>query len=246
MTKVCVITYLYGGYDNLNDIAQSVDADYYCFTDNILLQSNTWKIIYEPYNNLVKYFKDKHYINQNLKSLMQVSISKYTNFYIKQKYDYYIKVDANVKIINKDLIKICIQNLKSCDAEILYSRHSLGSFSNDLNLSKTMSVYQNTNFKKLLNDMNEKCELYNKNFDNMHIWNGFSVMTYNCYKNFKIDELMYINYEKYVLKGSPTKPQGQLFEYLYILENKFKFILINDIYNDRKNTIINGHLKKRL
>lgn len=246
MAKVCVITYLYGGYDNLNDIVQSVDADYYCFTDNILLQSNTWKIIYEPYNNLVKYFKDKHCVNQNLKSLMQVSISKYANFYIEQKYDYYVKVDANVKIINKDLIKNCIELLKSNNAEILYSKHTLVSFTNDLKLSKKMSVYQNTNFKKLLNDMNEKCKLYNKNLDQMHIWNGFSIMTYECYKKMDLIELMYINYEKYILKGSCTKPQGQLFEYLYILEKQIKFILINDIYNDKKHTIISCHLKKRI
>lgn len=246
MTKVCVITYLYGGYDNLNDVVQSVDADYYCFTDNILLQSKTWKIIYEPYNNLVKYFKDKLSVNENLKSLMRVTISKYVNFYIEQKYDYYVKVDANVKIINKDLIKNCIELLKSNNAEILYSKHLLGSFTNDLTLSKKMSVYQNINFEKLLNDMNEQCKLYNKNLDKMHIWNGFSIMTYECYKKMDLNELMYINYKKYTLKGFYTRPQGQLFEYLYILEKKIKFILIQNILGDKINTYVCEHIKKRV
>lgn len=243
MTKVCVITYLYGDYDRLNDIEQSVDADYYCFTDNILLKSNTWNIVYEPYKNLVKYFLKKYSLNEN--KVLQISIAKYANFYIDKKYDYYVKVDANVQLINEKLLEECILKLQQYDAEILYSKHPFGSFSKDIELSKKMKVYKNNKFDKIEEEFGVFSET-KKNLDNLHIWNGFSVMSYECYEKFNLDEIVYYYYDKYSNDSLTSRPQGQILEFLYILEKNMKFILIPNIREDNKNTHVCEHLKRRI
>ena len=45
--KVCVYTCITGDYDNLKEI-QNIEQgiDYYCFTNNKKIKSNTWKVVY--------------------------------------------------------------------------------------------------------------------------------------------------------------------------------------------------------
>ena len=51
--KVCVYSCITGDYDNLHDILYPEKTiDYYCFTNNKNLKSNTWKIIYIENNGL--------------------------------------------------------------------------------------------------------------------------------------------------------------------------------------------------
>ena len=44
--KICVYTCITGNYDNLMDIDKEAGVDYYCFTNNKNLTSNSWEIVY--------------------------------------------------------------------------------------------------------------------------------------------------------------------------------------------------------
>lgn len=44
--KICVYTCITGEYDNLKDINKEKGIDYYCFTNNKNVKSNTWNVIY--------------------------------------------------------------------------------------------------------------------------------------------------------------------------------------------------------
>jgi len=47
MKKVCVYTCITGDYDNLKEIKnKEKNIDYYCFTNNKNIKSNTWKVEY--------------------------------------------------------------------------------------------------------------------------------------------------------------------------------------------------------
>ena len=47
MGKICVYTCITGDYDNLIEIKnKEKNIDYYCFTNNKSIKSNTWNVIY--------------------------------------------------------------------------------------------------------------------------------------------------------------------------------------------------------
>ena len=53
--KVCVYTCITGNYDNLNEITPEVyeeNIDYYCFTNNQNIKSDTWNVVYIKNNGL--------------------------------------------------------------------------------------------------------------------------------------------------------------------------------------------------
>ena len=51
--KICVYTCITGDYDNLKEIANMEEGiDYYCFTNNKKIKSNTWNVIYIEDNKL--------------------------------------------------------------------------------------------------------------------------------------------------------------------------------------------------
>ena len=51
--KICVYTAITGDYDNLHEIDEMEKGiDYYCFTNNKNIKSNTWKVIYIEDKNL--------------------------------------------------------------------------------------------------------------------------------------------------------------------------------------------------
>ncbi len=53
MNKICVYTCITGEYDNLREIKNIENGiDYYCFTNNKKLKSNTWNIVYIEDNSL--------------------------------------------------------------------------------------------------------------------------------------------------------------------------------------------------
>ena len=54
--KICVYTCITGNYDNVNEIKQEDGIDYYLFTNNKKIKSNTWKVVYiedESLSNVV-------------------------------------------------------------------------------------------------------------------------------------------------------------------------------------------------
>ena len=47
MNKICVYTCITGDYENLKEIEKKESGiDYYCFTNNRNIKSNTWNIVY--------------------------------------------------------------------------------------------------------------------------------------------------------------------------------------------------------
>ena len=46
MNKICVYTCITGGYDDIQEIKNKEEGiDYYCFTNNPNIKSDTWKVI---------------------------------------------------------------------------------------------------------------------------------------------------------------------------------------------------------
>lgn len=53
MEKICVYTCITGNYDDLQEIKnKEPEIDYYCFTNNKNIKSNTWNVVYIEDNNL--------------------------------------------------------------------------------------------------------------------------------------------------------------------------------------------------
>lgn len=52
MNKICVYTCITGEYDNLKEIELEKEIDYYCFTNNKKIKSNSWNVIYIEDNNI--------------------------------------------------------------------------------------------------------------------------------------------------------------------------------------------------
>ena len=51
--KICVYTCITGDYDNPKEIPKlEKGIDYYCFTNNKKIKSNTWNVIYIDDENL--------------------------------------------------------------------------------------------------------------------------------------------------------------------------------------------------
>jgi len=94
--KICVYTCITGNYDNLNEINKNVyekNIDYYCFTNNNNIKSDTWKVIY---------IEDKEISNQLLARKNKILGNDIVN-----KYDIIVWVDGNTIIKRKisDFIK---------------------------------------------------------------------------------------------------------------------------------------------
>ena len=82
--KLCVYTCITGDYDNLHEVScPEKGIDFYCFTNNKNLKSDTWKIIYIKNNRL-----DNHHLSRKIKMLGHPIINK--------KYDISVWMDASI------------------------------------------------------------------------------------------------------------------------------------------------------
>ena len=82
--KLCVYTCITGDYDSLHEITHpEKDVDFYCFTNNKNLKSNTWTIVYIENNDL-----DNHHLSRKIKMLGHPIINK--------KYDISVWMDASI------------------------------------------------------------------------------------------------------------------------------------------------------
>ena len=88
--KKCVYTCITGNYDNLNEISKEIyedNIDYYCFTNNKNIKSDTWKVIY---------IEDKELSNNLLSRKIKILGND-----IVDKYDTTIWIDGNTIIKKK-------------------------------------------------------------------------------------------------------------------------------------------------
>lgn len=90
MNKICVYTCITGDYDDLKEIEHKEKGiDYYCFTNNKMIQSNTWKVIYIEDNKL-----SNHILSRKIKILGHELINDY---------DIQVWMDASV-VFKKNII----------------------------------------------------------------------------------------------------------------------------------------------
>ena len=87
MNKICVYTCITGNYDNLKDVIKEKGIDYYCFTNNKNLKSDSWKIIYIEDNNI-----------SNVKLARKIKILGHK---ILENYDVLLWIDAAVSFKRK-------------------------------------------------------------------------------------------------------------------------------------------------
>lgn len=106
--KIAIITSIYGDYDTIKEhnINYKSNVDWYCFTDNKNIQSNTWQMINTPYHLQNLDASDMKYKNSypNVKTDSKIYNMMCAKFYkikthsidILQKYDYYIWIDGSI------------------------------------------------------------------------------------------------------------------------------------------------------
>ena len=93
MGKICVYTCITGDYDNLIEIKnKEKNIDYYCFTNNKSIKSNTWNVIY---------------IEEKLSNLLLARKIKILGHEIINNYDIQLWMDASVEFDKRilDFIK---------------------------------------------------------------------------------------------------------------------------------------------
>jgi hypothetical protein len=85
--RVAIITSIYGNYDDLKiqNIKNKDLIDWYCFTDNKGVKSDTWKIINTPYHLLNEKYEHKNYKN-SFSTLVKNENSKKTLNMMSAKY----------------------------------------------------------------------------------------------------------------------------------------------------------------
>ncbi len=99
MDKICVYTCITGNYDDLQEIEnKEKNIDYYCFTNNKKIKSNTWKIVYIEQDGL-----DNQRLSRKIKMLGHPIIN--------DAYDISVWMDANV-VFNKSIVKFVNTYLK--------------------------------------------------------------------------------------------------------------------------------------
>jgi glycosyltransferase involved in cell wall biosynthesis len=101
--RIAVYTAIFGEYNPLRAVPkQTVEADYYCYTDNYNLVCEGWKTVFADYPRKdlhprirAKYFKVLFHYLQELKG-----------------YDVLIYIDGSIEIKSADFVKWCLDNLK--------------------------------------------------------------------------------------------------------------------------------------
>jgi hypothetical protein len=133
--KVAVITSIYGDYDNLKEhnINQKSNVDWYCFTDNKKIQSNTWKLIHTPYHLQNKDAQDVQYVNgySNVRETPKIYNMMCAKFYkikthtidILQEYDYYIWIDGSI-ILRQTFLDKMLGHIEQ-KHELIQFKHSV-------------------------------------------------------------------------------------------------------------------------
>ena len=107
--KICVYTCITGNYDNLQEIEnKEKEIDYYCFTNNKNIKSNTWKIIYIEDEKL-----------SNVKLARKIKILGHP--IINENYDILLWMDGAV--VFKKKIKDFIKKYLSKDDNLVAFKH---------------------------------------------------------------------------------------------------------------------------
>lgn len=142
--RICVYTCITGNYDNLKDINQEDGIDYYCFTNNPNIKSNTWKIVIIENNGL-----------DNIRLARKIKILGHPM--INNNYDLFLWIDGAIDIIGSVHDFISESNISNYD--IVAFSHSKR---NNVYDEAVMCVYYRKDSINTIND--EMKYIYNKGF----------------------------------------------------------------------------------
>ena len=106
--KICVYTCMTGNYDNVREILNKEDGiDYYFFTNNKNIKSNTWKVVYIDDKDL-----DDFYLSRKIKMV---------GTEITNKYDTVVWQDASVQF--KKSIREFVNKYKKQNDDFVAFKH---------------------------------------------------------------------------------------------------------------------------
>ena len=149
MNKICVYTCITGNYDNIKELPiKEKNIDYYCFTNNKNLKSNTWNIIYIEDTNL-----------SNVKLARKIKILGHPM--INEKYDILLWMDGSVTF-NKSIKEFINTYLHKSDNFVAF-KHSQRDNIKDECLE---CVKKGKEEKNLVKELLKFYQKENYNFDN--------------------------------------------------------------------------------
>lgn len=144
--RICVYTCITGNYDNLKEIDnKETGIDYYCFTNNKNIQSNTWKVIYIEDNEL-----------SNIQLARKIKILGHPK--INKKYDIFVWMDGAVSF-RKKIIDFINTYLKKDDVFVAFKHGERNTIAEEgkacirfkketkENVEKVLSFYEKENYK---------------------------------------------------------------------------------------------------
>lgn len=185
--KICVFTCIYGNYDTLIPVSaglkRNANCDFVCFTDSHSLRSKTWRIVrYCPYES--KEFQQafslfKRPVHANMVNTILCRSDLRLNPTLKQ-YDVCVYMDANIKIINSNLIFELLSRANPSDLLVLskhpsqrnaYQEAELCSNPPKLVKYRSLCKYQNTDLKGQI----QKYRVDQFPEDYPLFWNGFII-----------------------------------------------------------------------
>ena len=121
MASICFITAIYSDYEKSckKFVKQTIDTDFICFTDNINIINNGWKIDTTPYHIVNKSkIDDDTYTNSICNNKHTFNIAKYykqsfSDIPILDKYDIIVWLDGTIEIIYNKTSEYILNNILS-------------------------------------------------------------------------------------------------------------------------------------
>lgn len=143
--KICVYTCITGSYDKVNELKiKESDIDYYLFTNNKRIKSNTWNVIYLDDKNITD-----HLLSRKIKILGHKIIDKY---------DISVYIDGNI-IIKSEIKKFLKDVMDKNDKYVAFKHSERNSIAEEMeacikykketkdNIEKLKKFYEKENFK---------------------------------------------------------------------------------------------------
>lgn len=162
--KKCVYTAVIGDYDSISPtkFKKIDDWDYICFTDNLNMKSDFWRVVYINNDNVDGYVKN-------------IKLARYfkTNFHeYLSSYDYILWIDARISAIKN------MNNYLSelADNDILFLKHPQANSIND-EFKRVLSGKIET--LEMVNKLKEKYAKEGYNYDNGLISSGILMFRNN-------------------------------------------------------------------
>jgi hypothetical protein len=164
--RVAIITSIYGNYDDLKiqNIKNKDLIDWYCFTDNKGVKSDTWKIINTPYHLLNEKYEHKNYKNsfstlvknENSKKTLNMMSAKYYKMKgheidILKNYEYFIWMDGSL-FLRDNFITNIYELIKKNYNLINFKHTKRNNIKDEIDASLFMGKYNSQNLTEQYNE----------------------------------------------------------------------------------------------